>query len=290
MTSQTVTQAVAQRDAGAAAVVGQSADWFGSILPSHVDKRAFVALAKAHLRKDPKMAAAADRNPAGYMMALSECARLGLVPGDTFHIVPFENKRQGTVDLTPMVDYTGEIELIYRAGAVSSIKAEIVYSADHFVFSPDMDKPDHRPDWFSERGEMIGVYAYGVMKDGATSRVVVMSRPEVLKVKAVSKTANFDDSPWKKWEDRMWLKTAIHQLSKWVPSSSEYRREQLRAIAEADLIRNQPQAGVIRDIETGQGYSPATGEPVDAEIVDDPPTPPTDDAGWPTAVKPGEGS
>lgn len=255
----TVSQAVEKKNTGPMAIVSESSGWLGGLLPSHVDAGSFVSLAKAHLRKDAKLMQAATADPSGYMMALTECARLGLVPGDTFHIVPFKNSRKGGYDFTGITDYTGEIELIYRAGAVSSVKAEIVYSGDTFQFTPDMDRPHHAPDWFGQRGDMIGVYAYAVMKDGSTSRVVVMSRDEVMRVKAVSKTASFSDSPWKLWEDRMWLKTAIHQLTKWVPTSAEYRREQLRAAVEADNLRHAEPPTVMA--------APAD-EPVDAEIVD----------------------
>ena len=259
--TETVSTAVQKKNDGPMAVVTQSAGWLGGLLPSHVEAGSFVSLAKAHLKKDAKLFAAATRNPSGYMMALTECARLGLTPGDTFHIVPFENRRKNTVDFTGIVDYTGEIELIYRAGAVSSVKAEIVYQGDAFEFSPDMDRPLHKPDWFTNRGEMVGVYAYAVMKDGSTSRVVVMNKAEVMKVKAVSKTASFNDSPWTLWEDRMWLKTAIHQLTKWVPTSAEYRREQLRAAVEADNLRTgQPPVATVTE--------PPADEVVDGEIVD----------------------
>jgi recombination protein RecT len=257
----TVSQAVEKKNTGPMAVVDQSSGWLGGLLPSHVDAGSFVSLAKAHLRKDKKLMEAATSDPGGYMMALTECARLGLVPGDTFHIVPFKNRRTNRYDFTGITDYTGEIELIYRAGAVSSVKAEIVYTGDVFRFTPDMDRPHHEPNWFGERGEMMGVYAYAVMKDGSTSRVVVMSRAEVMRVKAVSKTADFSDSPWKLWEDRMWLKSCIHQLTKWVPTSAEYRREQLRAAVEADNLRTgQPPVATVTQ--------PPADEPVDAEIVD----------------------
>src|SRR5258707_10856782 len=175
------------------------------------------------LRRQPKLAAAAGRNPASFMAALSECARLGLVPGDTFHLVPFEDRRSGTVEITGIVDYTGEIELIYRAGAVASVKAEIVCQRDAFRFTTDMDRPEHAPDWFGERGELIGAYAYAVMKDGATSKVIVYSKAEIDKVRAGSKTSR-EDSPWNQWNDRMALKTGLHRLAHFVPTSAEYRR------------------------------------------------------------------
>jgi recombination protein RecT len=232
MTATTVSQAVQKRDEGPAELVRQSRPWFATIVPSHIDAQAFVAMTIGYLRRQPKLAAAAGRNPASFMAALSECARLGLVPGDTFHLVPFEDRRNGTVEITGITDYTGEIELIYRAGAVASVKAEIVCRRDLFRFTTDMDRPEHAPDWFGERGDLIGAYAYAVMKDGATSKVIVYSKGEIDKVRAVSKTGARDDSPWGQWYDRMALKTVLHRLAHFVPTSAEYRREQLRAAAE----------------------------------------------------------
>lgn len=260
----TVTQAVAQRDAGPAELVRQSRPWFATIVPSHIDAQAFVAMTIGYLRRQPKLAAAANRNPASFMAALSECARLGLVPGDTFHLVPFEDRRNNTVEITGITDYTGEIELIYRAGAVASVKAEIVCQRDRFVFTTDMDRPEHAPDWFGDRGELIGAYAYAVMKDGATSKVIVYSRAEIERVRAVSRAGDRDDSPWMRWYDRMALKTVLHRLAHFVPTSAEYRREQLRAAAE-----------VAQSVNAAAPAQPANGhaaEPVyEAEVVEEQP-------------------
>jgi recombination protein RecT len=264
MTAQTVGNAVAQRDAGPAALVRESRSWFNTILPSHVDANAFVALTVAYLRKNQALARVAENNSQSFMAALSECARLGLVPGDTYHLVPFGN------EITGIVDYKGEIELIYRAGAVSSVKAEIVCKNDHFRYTTDMERPEHAPDWFGDRGELIGAYAYAVMMNGATSKVIVYSKREIDAVRAVSKTASRSDSPWVKWYDRMALKTVIHRLENFVPTSAEYRREQLRAAAEVSRQVN----STVRT--TAQTVNASTGEVVDAVIVDtdSPPAPP----------------
>ncbi len=264
MTAQTVSQAIQKRDEGPAELVRQSRPWFATIVPSHIDAQAFVAMTIGYLRRQPKLAAAAGRNPASFMAALSECARLGLVPGDTFHLVPFEDRRNGTVEITGITDYTGEIELIYRAGAVASVKAEIVCRRDLFRFTTDMDRPEHAPDWFGERGDLIGAYAYAVMKDGATSKVIVYSRAEIDKVRAVSKTSR-DDSPWNQWYDRMALKTVLHRLAHFVPTSAEYRREQLRAAAEVAQSVNAAAP------QPNGATSHMTAEPVyEAEVVEDP--------------------
>lgn len=227
MTDTTISKAVEKRDTGPAALLNEYRGDFALALPTHIRPDKWVRVAQGLLRRDPKLAAAARANPGSFLAAMLECARLGLEPGDTFHLVPFGSQIQG------ITDYTGEIELIYRAGAVSSVKAEIVYSGDEFDYSPDMERPRHKVDWFGDRGEMVGVYAYGIFKDGATSRVVVMNKAQVEQVKAVSKTAHKADSPWKVWPDRMWLKTAVKQLAKWVPSSPEYPEHALRAAQQA---------------------------------------------------------
>jgi recombination protein RecT len=278
MTAQTVGNAVATRETTPASMIEEYRGDFAQVLPSHVKADQWVRVAVGLTRRNDKagkaLREAAATNPGSFMAALLDCARLGLEPGDTYHLVPFGG------EVTGIVDYTGEIELIYRAGAVSSVKAEIVYSKDRFEYRPDMDRPVHEIDWFAAdgRGDMIGVYAYAVMADGATSKVVVMSKAAVEKVKAVSKTAHRSDSPWKQWPDRMWLKTAVHQLKKWVPTSAEYRREQLRAAVDAQRVAEQHPAllphlpppvdevppGVLHRIDQ------ETGEITDAEVVDDP--------------------
>lgn len=262
--SETISNAIAKKDDGPGALVAQYKTDFATVLPSHIKPDVFVRVAQGLLRRDPKLAAAAKRNPGSFLSAMLECARLGLEPGDTFHFVSFGNEIQG------ITDYTGEIELIYRAQAVSSIKAEIVYSNDVFEYSPDMDRPHHKVDWFGERGEMVGAYAYGIFKDGATSRVVVMNKQQIEQVKAVSKTANQSDSPWKKWTDRMWLKTVVKQLAKWVPSSPEYLEHALRAAAAASekaaqvtVPASAPQQAPV-DVSGLQ----EVGEVLDGEIVD----------------------
>lgn len=260
MTAQTITTAVAQRDQGAQALIAKYRTDFAQVLPTHLRPATFVRLSQGLLRRNAKLAEAAERNPASFLAALLECARLGHEPGtDQFALVPFNDRKRGTVEIVGIEQYQGVIERMYRAGAVRSVKAEVVKSGDPFGYEPDvMDRPRHKPDWFTERGELVGVYAYAVMLDGSTSRVVMMNRAEVMKHKAVARGATGDDSPWQTWAESMWLKTAVHELEKWVPTSSEYRREALRAAR--DVTAEQPPTAEAA--RTGD-------EVVDAEVVDD---------------------
>lgn len=301
MTRQTVTQAVAQRDSGPGALIAQYQGDFATVLPSHIKPETFVRLSQGLLRRNRQLADHAAANPAAFLAALLECARLGHEPGtDAYALVPFKEKGKPTI--VGIEQYQGEIERMYRAGAVSSVKAEVVRANDFYEFDQaTMKRPDHRPGWYctdppgqhrharflsaEERGELTGTYAYAEFPGGGVSRVVEMGRAEVMKHKAVARGADSADSPWKNWEASMWLKTGIHELEKWVPTSSEFRREQLRAIAEADVIRSKP------TYEAAQAPPPLplpAEEIADAELVDESPAEGPD--GWPAAVKPGEGA
>lgn len=203
---------------------------FAAVLPSHVKPEQFARLAVGALRRDPMLYKAAEQNPPSLMYALLEAARLGLEPGTPeFYLTPRFGKNPGVLGIT---GYQGEVELIYRAGAVSSVKAEVVCERDQFTYRPDMERPEHVVDWFADRGLVRGAYAYAEMVGGGVSKVVVVGPREIERAKSASATADKAHSPWTTDYAAMVLKTAVHQLAKWVPTSAEYRREQLRAATE----------------------------------------------------------
>jgi len=120
----------------------------------------------------------------------------------------------------------------------------------------------HDIDWDADdRGPLRLVYAYAVMKDGATSKVVVLNRHDIARAKASSQGTDSAYSPWKNHEEAMWLKTAAHRLAKWVPTSAEYMREQLRAVkAAVEAEQVQPPAGGVRETRLEQEADPSAGE------------------------------
>lgn len=232
-------------------LIRQYANDFATVLPSHIKADTWVRLAQGALKRNEDLEKAANANPGSLLSTLLDAARLGLEPGsDEYYLVPFGS------EVTGIVGYQGEIELIYRAGAVTSIKCEVVFKNDRFHFEPSMERPDHRPDWFGDRGEMVGVYAYATMMNGSTSRVVVLSKADVMKAKAVSRSSGGAGSPWQKWPDAMWRKTAVHELSKWVPTSAEYREALRNDAATVGTLR--------REV-----VDSASGEVIEAEIVED---------------------
>ena len=242
---------------------------FAQVLPSHVTPETFVRLAVGALNRNPYLLRIASQNPASLLSALLEAARLGLEPGtEQFHLVPYGGSKP---KVEGIVGYQGEIELIYRAGASRSVKAELVCQGDEFTFHPTMDRPEHRIDWFADRGPVLGAYAYAEMVGGGTSRVVVIGPREIERAQQASASWNSkdkrDQSPWVTDYPAMVLKTAIHQLEKWVPTSAEYRREQLRAsaVAAAEAAAVAPTQTIAQVLADD-----ADDEVQDAEVVEDP--------------------
>jgi recombination protein RecT len=237
--SNQIGNAIEKRDQGPAAVVEQYRSDLELVMPSHLQQRvgAWIRNTQGLLRRDPKLMEAAQNDVGQFIAVLMDAGRLGLEPGtEQYYLVPRWNKKKRATEVTGVRGYQGEIELMYRAGAVSSVIVEVVYSKDQFQFRPGRDeRPVHDIDWdLEDRGELRLAYAYAVMKDGATSKVVVLNKGHIAKAMAKSDSADQSWSPWKTDTEAMWLKTAAHRLAKWVPTSAEYMREQIRAKAVVD--------------------------------------------------------
>lgn len=254
-------------------LVAQHADDLSSVLPSHVHAPVWIRVAQGAVRRDPKLIEAASASPATLMVALLNAARLGLEPGtDEFYLTP--RKVKGRPEVLGIVGYQGIVEMMYRAGAVATVVAECVYESDGFDYQPGRDDlPRHTIDWDSgDRGKLRLVYAYARMRSGAVSKVVVLNRAEVNKIKGSSQGSTSEYSPWRTNEAAMWLKSAVRQLRKWVPTSAEYR-DQLRydaqgvARVQAEVAASRPRAAQV-DVATGEIVD-ADLDVIDAEFAED---------------------
>lgn len=279
--TETVSQAVARRDSGPQALIKQYAGDFSTVLPSHIKPETWVRLAQGSLKRGKKLddgrtelEVAAGNNPGVFLASLLDAARLGLEPGtEQYYLTP--RKVKGKLEILGIVGYQGEIELIYRAGAVSSVIAEVVYANDAFSYQPGRDElPNHQPDWDAEdRGKLRLVYAFARMRDGATSKVIVLNRRDIERIKKSAQNPEGEYSPWVNHEASMWLKSAVHQLAKWVPTSAEYRREQLRDAVEVQRAMQDPPA--VQHIPLDKPADTAH-EVLDGEVVDEPGDPEKD--------------
>lgn len=267
-----ISNAIATRDNSPGAMVQRYSKDFADVLPSHVKPETWVRLAVGALRRDPEIAKAASNNVGQFMSALLTAARLGLEPGtEQYYLVPQSPRKGAPKEILGVTGYQGLVELMYRAGAVASVIVEVVRDKDQFRYAPGRDeRPIHEIDWdLEDRGDLRLVYAYAVMKGGATSKVVVLNRAAINQIKASSASARSEYSPWNRHPESMWLKSAARQLAKWVPTSAEYIREQLRAVRDVQAERPSIAPAAAQHVEQTEAGTTDTGEIVQGEFVED---------------------
>lgn len=228
---------------------------FATLLPANVDVEVFAGCAASAMYKNPKLAEASMRSPESLLVALRDCARLGHQPGTDEYALTI---RGGGV--LGIEQYQGVIHRMYNAGAVKAVHAEVVTQAERLERRDPLPPVHHVPDddWMNRdvRVENLkGVYAYAVLESGAISRVVVMGRAQVEAHRNAAMTKTIWDGPF---GVSMWLKTACHELEKWVPTSASYRQERARsdaALAQmlAQTHQDAPGASQTPDPHMGEG-------------------------------------
>lgn len=196
-------------------------------LPKHINPDRMARIALTAFRMTPKLG---ECDPRSVFAAVIQSSQLGLEVGlmGEAHLVPFGNQCQ----LIP--GYTGLMKLARNSGLVVDIYAESVRINDKFTLKLGMERDmQHEPltaqGGFSasdeERGEIVGFYAVGVLKDGSRT-FIAMSRKEVEKIRDGSKGYQAakkykKESTWDTDFCAMGLKTAIRRLCKWLPKSPE---------------------------------------------------------------------
>lgn len=232
------------------------------VLPEHIETKGFLGQAFAALRKNSALMEAATNAPGAFMDALMEAATLGHVPGSKEYYLTARRSKEhsGKPVIVGIEGYRGVIERMYRSGAVGSVVVREVCKGDSFRFIEGEDEvPVHEIDWFGDvdrkdPDNIVGVYAYARLTTGVASRVVVLSKADIEDAKQRSDAGRRDAGPWHTDYRAMAWKTAAHRLEPWVPTSAEYRREQLRAASAA--------AAVPRNVDG------STGEVLDGDVVD----------------------
>lgn len=184
---------------------------FKAALPAHVKPEKFMRVVLTAVGITPALLNADRRS---LYSAAMRAAQMGLLPdGREGAIVSFGNAAQ----FMPMLG--GILKTLRNSGELESIDAQIVNRNDRFTYRPGLDPvPVHEPDWFGDRGEVVGVYCVARMKDGGTY-VEVMSKAQVEKVREVSRSKN--NGPWVQWWDEMARKTVIRRLAKRLPMSTD---------------------------------------------------------------------
>lgn len=198
---------------------------FSMALPQHMPVERFMRVVMTAVQRNPKLA---DADRVSLFNASLLAAQDGLLPdGRDGALVIYNTKVKGkdgerdqwvsAVQWMPMI--AGILKKARNSGELSSIEAHLVHENDKFEFTIGTDDiPRHAPDWFGDRGKVIGVYAFAKLKDGAR-QCEVMSREQVEQVRAASKSK--DSGPWVDWWGEMAKKTVLRRLLKRLPTSAD---------------------------------------------------------------------
>jgi phage RecT family recombinase len=243
------------------------AAWFDAVLPAGVSPAAFITLLCGVLRKDSKLAEAVVENFESFIIAATECAQLGGIPGKTYHFVPFNNEDTGIPAVTGIVDYKLEIQLALNSGFADTINCECVYAGDYFDWQPTkMRVPEHIiKNKQRANADLVAVYAYGELNGRRVGKCVVLWRDEVMLHKKVARSKKFWEGHW---EYYMWQKTAVHVGRRYWGQSPAVRAEIIAANARAiemggyyaQLAAGEPDMLVPPKVIPGQ-RAIANGEP-----------------------------
>jgi recombination protein RecT len=148
-----------------------------------------------------------------------KACRDGLLPdGIDAAIVPFKS----TANYIPM--YQGLLRRFRRSGQFKWITANVVRQGEEFMHYIDENGEHFRHVPGGDTNAPVAkVYALATTKEGGVF-VAVMSKAEVDKIKAMSKTTR-EDSPWKMHEQEMQKKTLLRRLCKMLPSARDLMGE-----------------------------------------------------------------
>ena len=189
-------------------------------MPKHVNSERFVRIAITTIRQNPKLAKCSQESLLGALMV---SAQLGLEPGTLgqCYLIPFENKKAGTVECQFQIGYKGLIELLRRSGQLSDIYSYTVYENDDFDIEYGLSRTlTHKPN-FIDRGDIKGFYSVAILKDGAKA-FEYMTKDEVTKHEEKYRKGSYKNDVWNKNFEEMAQKTVVKKLLKWLPVSVEF--------------------------------------------------------------------
>lgn len=195
-------------------------------LPAHIKTEQFMRIAKTALYQQPKLAECTELS---VVNAITQAAQDGLkFDGREAALVIFKDKAQ----YMPM--YRGLLKLAKQSGAVKKIHAEVVRKNDKFVrYEGDENPPLHEADWFGDRGEIVGAFAYAILEDDDI-QVEIMSKGDIESIRKRSRSSG--NGPWVTDWAEMARKTVIRRLIKYIPASSDKAVRFQEAVQQVDNL------------------------------------------------------
>lgn len=204
------------------AVYAQTAE-FETVLPKHVNSDRFSRLVLSAIKSTPDLIQCfnTQQGKISIFFAAMQAAALGLEPNTPTQecwLLPRRNK--GVWECQLSIGFRGYIKLAIKNG--QEIVAGVVREGDRFLYKTTLhrDVLEWEPSEEDNSGAPISHVFAIVRKHLPDGQVIatchVMNREQVYKRRAMSDSWSNEKarpySPWTKWEEEMWKKTAIRGL------------------------------------------------------------------------------
>jgi recombination protein RecT len=237
-------------------------------LPKHVPADRMMRIAITALRTNPKLR---ECTPASFLGCVVQASQLGLevnTPLGQAYLIPFNNRRQNTVDCQLVIGYQGFMDLARRSGSVRNIYAFPVYNGDDFSYEIGLNPSiKHKPKAGVVHSKENLTHVYAVAKlDNGEPVFTVLTRDEIESYRGRSRAKN--DGPWVTDYEAMCLKTGIRRLFRWLPKSAEMSRAET---VDQSLELHKNQLGAVdpevlglletNNIDTSEASIEPEGEP-----------------------------
>ena len=204
----------------------QAKGQLAAVAAKHMNPERMMRVVANAIRTTPKLQ---ECEPMSFLGALMQCAALGLEPNSALghaYLIPFENKRNGVIEVQMVIGYKGFIDLARRSGQLAAIHGDVIYDDDK-VFSHEYGSNQHlRHVPGPRRGKMIGAYCYVKLKVGdmVAEGHRVLSTEEIIRHrdthsqgwKTAVRFGKTKDSPWNPENpsfEAMCIKTAIRAMA-----------------------------------------------------------------------------
>lgn len=231
------------------------------ILPRGVDLPRFKNILLNVVRTNPDFLDA-DRKSLFNSALLA--AKLGLEPDPELGQIYFIKRKDKIV---AQLGYIGQLELIRRSGAVSSVQAKCVYEGDVFDYELGLhDKLSFKPVAANRAHEKLSHVWLVVKYTNGGYHLDVLTRGQVEAVRDGSdgwkayKRGAIKDTPWNSSFSGMAIKTIIRANYKFLPKSSQLV-ETMRVDAD---FASPDTAPINYDAETGEVFDTADGVTIDS--------------------------
>lgn len=192
-------------------------------LPKHITATRMLSVVMNSIEKTP------DLNKCtldSLLTCVLTSSALGIEPDGVLgqaYIIPYENKTKKCFEAQFQIGYKGLIALARRSGVIASLTAQPVFTNDKFEYEYGLNEKLVHVPADGDRGPLKYAYAVAKFTDGG-HHFEVMTKTDILKIKNSSLGANSKYSPWTKWPEEMWRKTACKKLCKFLPMAVELSR------------------------------------------------------------------